>query len=102
MIWAGIPAFWDSHSQNPGDVGFPFSYYLAIWFRVRVRVTRHAHVTRGFGCYSDMVGHSHSQTPVICESPSHITLAIWFMVKVRVTGDAHITRVSAMGMSISL
>ena len=38
------PRFGHPHSQNPCDMGIPFSYYLiAIW--VRVRVTGDAHIT---------------------------------------------------------
>ena len=31
------------------DLGIPFSYYSAIWVRVRARVTGDAHITRVLG-----------------------------------------------------
>ena len=47
MIWAS-PRFGLPHSQNPSDMSIPFSYYLSS-VRVRVRVTRDAHITRVMG-----------------------------------------------------
>ena len=47
VIWAS-PDFGHPHSQNPSDVNAsPLIITLAIWVKVRARVTGNAHITRG-------------------------------------------------------
>ena len=42
-----LQSYGHPHSQNPSNMGIPFSITLAIW--VRVRVTEDAHITRVLG-----------------------------------------------------
>ena len=47
VIWAS-PDFGHPHSQNPSDVNAsPLIITLAIWVKVRARVTGNAFITRG-------------------------------------------------------
>ena len=43
------PSFRPPHSQNPSDMGSPSYITLAIWVRVRIKVTGDAHITEVLG-----------------------------------------------------